>query len=197
MFSGLIASRGTVVERRAERGGQRLILDCSDVANTAKTGDSVAINGVCLTVASIDASKLQFDVVPETLERSNLGGLAPGDEANVEASLRLGEPLGGHLVYGHVDAATRILRKIPEGPGYRLWCEMPPGLGRLIVEKGYVALDGVSLTVAETAADRFAVALVPETLARTTLGTKGAGAALNVEVDPVARYVAAALEQRK
>jgi len=100
MFTGFVAKRAVVVERREERGGQRLTLDCADVASGAQLGDSIAINGVCLTVASSDGTRLQFDVIPETLGRSNLGQMRPGDEVNVEPSLRLGEPLGGHLVYG-------------------------------------------------------------------------------------------------
>ena len=138
---------------------------------------------------------LSFDVVPETLARSNLGDLKAGDVVNLEPSLRLGDPLGGHLVYGHVDTTVQIERKLSEGPGFRMWCSAPPALRPMIVAKGYVALDGVSLTVAEVDASRpsFAVALIPETLARSTLGRAQAGDRLNLEVDPVARYVQASI----
>jgi riboflavin synthase len=134
--------------------------------------------------------------VPETLARTTLGALAPGDVVNLEPSLRVGDALGGHLVYGHVDATTTIKKMIPEGPGFRMWCSTPLGAEPMIVAKGYVALDGVSLTVAEVAQDRrsFAVALIPETLKRTTLGAAREGAVLNFEADPVARYVAALLK---
>ena len=117
---------------------------------------------------------------------------------NLEESLRIGGALGGHLVYGHVDATTTVLKKIPEGPGFRMWCSVPPGAEPMIVAKGYVALDGISLTVAEVAKDRrsFAVALIPETLGRTTLGTSSEGAVLNFEADPIARYVAGLLNAR-
>lgn len=136
--------------------------------------------------------------MPETLARTNLGKLVPGDVVNLEPSLRVGDALGGHLVYGHVDATTTIQKKIPEGPGFRVWCSTPPAAEPMIVAKGYVALDGVSLTVAEVGQDRrsFAVALIPETLKRTTLGKAEEGAVLNLEVDPVARYVAALRDQR-
>jgi riboflavin synthase len=151
-----------------------------------------------LTVVSARDGALAFDVVPETLARTTLGALAPGDVVNLEPSLRMGDQMGGHLVYGHVDATTTIEKMIPEGPGFRVWCSIPHGAEPMIVAKGYVALDGVSLTVAEVAQDRrsFAVALIPETLKRTTLGAAREGAVLNFEADPVARYVAALLDQR-
>lgn len=155
------------------------------------------MSGVCLTVVSTKGAYLNFDVVPETLGRSNLGTLGAGDRVNLEPSLRIGDPLGGHFVYGHVDATTPILARHPEGPGYRIRCTMPPGLATMIVEKGFVALDGVSLTVARAQSDSFEIALIPETLKRTTFGRKAAGATLNVEVDPVARYVAAIIANRK
>ena len=136
---------------------------------------------------------LSFDVVPETLNRTNLGDLKPGDLVNLEPSLRAGDPLGGHLVYGHVDALTTIERKTPEGPGFRIWSTTPPRLADLICEKGFVALDGVSLTVASVKNGRFSVALIPETLRRTTFCEKGEGATLNVEADPLARYAASIL----
>jgi len=197
MFTGLIAHLGIVAQSLPDRGGNRLTLECADLARASAPGDSIAVNGVCLTVASVSGGRLEFDVVPETLQRSDLGALVPGDAVNLEPSLRLGDALGGHLVYGHVDATTRIEAKQAEGPGYRLWFAVPPGLEAMVVEKGFVALDGVSLTVAERTGSRFAVALVPETLARTTFGRKSAGGPVNLEVDPIARYVAALLAERK
>jgi riboflavin synthase len=161
----------------------------------AKPGDSIAINGVCLT--AVEAGHvLKFDVVPETLSRTNLGELVSGDSVNLEASLRVGDELGGHLVYGHVDATTVVLGKQSEGSGYRIWCVTPPTYDALIAEKGSVALDGVSLTVASVSEGEFAVALIPETLKRTTLGRKDSGSVLNFEADPIARYVAHALGKR-
>ena len=173
----------------------RIAVECPEVAATAKSGASIAIDGVCLSVAGVSTSTMEFDVVPETLARSTLGGLRAGDMVNLEPSLRLGDPLDGQIVYGHVDATTTILRREREGPGYRISCATPPALAGLICEKGYIALDGVSLTVAEVESGRsFAVVLIPETLKRTTLGGKGPGAKLNVEADPVARYVASLID---
>lgn len=192
MFSGLIAHLGTVAALEPDpRGGARLRIDSSGaIAEGVALKDSIAVSGVCLTVAALDSGAVEFDVVPETLQRSVLGTLAPSERVNLELSLRLGDRLGGHLVYGHVDATARILRKISEGQGHRLTIETPASLARFVVEKGYVAVDGVSLTVAAARGGSFEIALIPETSARTTLGTKTAGRAVNLEIDPVARYVA-------
>jgi riboflavin synthase len=170
-------------------GGRRLVIDSAPLASSA-LGSSIAVNGACLTVSRIEGSQISFDVVPETLSRTNLGELRTGDFVNLEPSLRIGDELGGHLVYGHVDSTTVVLGKHSEGQGCRLWCVTPSGLASMIAEKGYITLDGVSLTVAGIDEGQFAVALIPETLARTTLGKKDAGSALNLEVDPIARYVA-------
>ncbi len=194
MFSGLIAHAGRVIAlERDPRGGARLRVEApAALAEGVAPKDSVAIDGTCLTVVACDARAMEFDVVPETLARTALGALEPGDRVNVELSLRLGDRLGGHLVYGHVDATAPILSKTPEGQGHRLTIETPPALAPYVVEKGYIAVDGVSLTVAAVREGGFEIALIPETLARTTLGIKGAGAAVNLEVDPVARYALAA-----
>lgn len=190
MFGGLIAFLGTVIAfDRDPRGGGRLRVEAPEaIADGVAPKDSVAIDGVCLTVTEHDATSFAFDVVPETLERSALGALRVGASVNVELSLRLGDRLGGHLVYGHVDATARILGKIAEGQGHRLTLELPSPLVPYIVEKGYVAVDGVSLTVAAARETVFEIALIPETSARTTLGRKGAGDPVNLEIDPIARY---------
>jgi riboflavin synthase len=190
MFGGIISHTEEVANFIANAGGLELRIKRDHGFPRQPTGASVCVNGVCLTVKR-SQDLLVFDVVPETLRRSNLGDLREGELVNLEASLRVGDQIGGHFVYGHVDATSDIVAKDPEGPGYRMWCTTPPALERLIVEKGYVALDGVSLTVAAAEAGRFAVALIPETLKRTTLGRKGPGQSLNIEADPVARYVAA------
>jgi riboflavin synthase len=196
MFSGLIAHRGTVARITPDlRGGVRLEIAASDaIAEGVEPKDSIAVNGVCLTVVAFDAQTVAFDVVPETLARSALGALEAGDPVNLELSLRLGDRLGGHLVYGHVDATAAILAKEPEGQGFRLTLERPPALVPFIVEKGYVAVDGVSLTVASVCGGRFDIALIPETAARTTLGPKRAGDLVNLEIDPIARYARAAAD---
>jgi riboflavin synthase len=188
IFTGLITNLAPVISSEPSSGGKRLVIDCANL-RSAVVGASVSINGVCLTVTSADGPRIAFDVVPETLSRSNLGELQAGDPVNVEPSLRLGDEVGGHFVYGHVDATTVVLGKHAEGMSFRMWCVTPPALEPMIAEKGYVALDGVSLTIAAIAEGQFAVALIPETLARTTLGRKDAGSALNLEADPIARYV--------
>jgi riboflavin synthase len=153
--------------------------------------DSIAVDGVCLTVTAIAANVVSFDVIPETLARSTLGERLPGDAVNVEFALRVGDRLGGHFVYGHVDATARVLSRQPEGQGERVRIERPEPLEFALVDKAFVAVDGVSLTVAATGDGWFEIALIPETLARTTLGNRPAGSRVNVEIDPLARYAAA------
>jgi riboflavin synthase len=195
VFTGIISAMANVVRVKPHDGGLELTIDKPRGFIGAQEGDSVAINGVCLTVKTHNGS-LVFDVIPETLNRSNLKQLKKGELVNVEPSLRVGDFVGGHMVYGHVDATCAIVRKDPEGQGFRLWCTTPRTLRNLIVEKGYVSLDGTSLTVAEVKGGRFAIALIPETLKRTTLGRKAVGDSLNIEVDPVARYIAAYMRDR-
>jgi len=192
----LIRALGAVVDVQRRDGGVRLSVDAAGLKETPTPGDSVAVNGVCLTMAAHNSTVLDFDVIPETLARSNLGELTAGAHVNLELSLKVGERLDGHLVYGHIDATTIIVRIEPEGQGVRMWCAIPPALAPLVCEKGYVALDGISLTVAAVEEAGFAVALIPETLKRTTLGRKRTGDVLNIEADPVARYVAAVLRNR-
>ncbi|MGC1381145.1 MAG: riboflavin synthase [Candidatus Baltobacteraceae bacterium] len=195
MFSGLIAYRGSVVACEAlPAGGATLRLRCEGVqTERPQVKDSIAVDGVCLTATAIDGDVVRFDVVPETLARSSLGDRRAGDLVNVEYAVRAGERLGGHLVYGHVDAAVIVLTRAREGRGERMRIERPAELQAMIAEKGFVTLDGVSLTVAAAGDRWFDVALIPETLARTTLGARAPGSRVNLEVDPVARYTAAIL----
>jgi riboflavin synthase len=190
MFSGIIGYRGTVVACAPVReGGMRLTIRCEGMERERpEPKDSVAINGVCLTATEIDRDAIHFDVIPETLECSTLGDCVAGDSVNVEYSLRLGDRLGGHFVYGHVDAAARVLERVAEGQGERVRIETPAALASMIPPKGYVAVDGVSLTVAAVGDGWFEVALIPETLARTSLGERTAGSRVNLEADPLARY---------
>jgi len=196
MFSGLIAHLGrvSVVNGNLAEGISLTIEAPGALADGVAGGDSVAINGVCLTVVRHDATTMTFDVVPESIRRAGFEALVAGDPVNVELSLRLGDRLGGHLVYGHVDDAATIVAKVPEGQGHRLTVERPAGIAPFIVEKGYITVDGVSLTVASVGAGIFTIALIPETSRRTTLGTKVAGARVNLEVDPVARYAIGAMD---
>ena len=190
MFSGLISYNGTVQHvQPLPQGGLRLRVRCEDASDEeVEPKDSIAINGVCLTATQVDHNIIDFDVIPETLARSNLGTLLEGDTVNVEYSLRLGDRMGGHFVYGHVDAAAEVLARTAEGQGERMRVALPENLARYVCEKAFISVDGVSVTVAAAGEGWFEIALIPETLARTTLGRRNAGDRVNLEVDPLARY---------
>jgi riboflavin synthase len=197
MFSGLIGYRGTVSSvDREDGGGVRLRIRCEGVKREGpEVKDSIAVDGVCLTASKIDGKTVAFDVIPETLARTTLGMRSEGDIVNLEYSLRVGDRMGGHFVYGHVDATAEVLARTPEGQGERIRIERPPQLAPMIAEKAFIAIDGVSLTVAAAGEGWFEIALIPETLERTTLGGRSAGSRVNVEVDPLARYVVEALKR--
>jgi riboflavin synthase len=178
VFTGIVRELGRVVSF----DGFRLIVEAPQTI--AELGDSVAIDGVCLTVVEHDGEQLAFDVVAETLDRTTLGALSAGEPVNVEPALRAGEPLGGHIVQGHVDGVGRV-RSVAEP----VWIDAPADVLRYCVEKGSIAVDGVSLTVAALDDAGFAVALVPHTQAATTLGAARPGTAVNLEVDVLAKYV--------
>jgi riboflavin synthase len=189
VFTGIVREVGHVeaVERRG--GGSRLRVRAPGAAAQAGVGDSVAVNGVCLTAVAVEDDALAFDAVPETLGRSSLGRLAPGARVNVEPALRAGDPLGGHFVQGHVDGIGRVRSLAPEGDGKRLVLSVPPELERLCVEKGSIAVEGVSLTIAAVAPGELEIALVPHTLAASTLGDLRPGDPVNVEADVLAKHV--------
>jgi riboflavin synthase len=195
----LIAYRGVVVALdRHSGGGVALKIRCEGVdRERPEPKDSIAIDGVCLTATSVDGGVVAFDLVPETLACSTLGERGAGDRVNVEYALRLDDRIGGHLVYGHVDAAARVLERTREGQGERLRIETPNSMTAMIAPKGFVAVDGVSLTIAATEDGAFEIALIPETLTRTTLGERAAGSRVNLEADPLARYALHALENRR
>jgi riboflavin synthase len=178
VFTGIVQERARI----ASAANGRLVVETS---LDAAIGDSVALDGVCLTVVENGGGRLAFDLHPETLRR-----VKPfRAEVNLEAALRAGDPLGGHYVQGHVDGVGRVRANEPEGDGRRLWIEAPPELLRYCVEKGSIAVEGVSLTIAELGADAFAIAVVPHTLEVTTLGALQTGDEVNLEVDVLAKYV--------
>jgi riboflavin synthase len=190
MFSGLISYSGTVQRATPlEGGGLRLRLRCENASDEeVEVKDSIAVNGVCLTATDVDHNVIEFDVVPETLARSTLGELREGETVNVEYSLRVGDRMGGHFVYGHVDATGQVVSRVAEGQGERMRISLPSQLQRYVCDKAFISVDGVSVTVAGAGEGWFELALIPETLRRTTLGRRGVGDRVNLEIDPLARY---------
>jgi riboflavin synthase len=189
VFTGIVKELGVVVSSEEAAGGRALLVRAPETAARAGVGDSVAIAGCCLTATEIRGDVIAFHAVPETIARTTLGSLAPDDRVNIEAALRAGDELGGHYVQGHVDAVGRIQSVEAEGEGLRVFVEAPDDVLRYCVEKGSITVDGVSLTVAELAHDAFAVALVPHTLAATTLSALEPGQDVNLEADVLAKYV--------
>ncbi len=189
MFTGIVRERGRVERVEGGEDGVRLIVAAPETAAATAVGDSISVSGCCLTATAVVDGLISFDAVAESLRRTTLAQLRGGQELNVEPSLRAGEPLGGHYVQGHVDAVGRVRSFEPEGDGARIWIEASPEVLRYCVEKGSITVDGVSLTIAELGEDAFAIALVPHTLAVTTLGTLTAGDDVNLEADVLAKYV--------
>jgi riboflavin synthase len=195
MFTGLIAELGSVTALEQNGAGATLRIS-AELARELAEGDSVAVNGVCLTATRVEDSGFQAEAMAETLDRSSLGRLKAGAQVNLELPLRAGERLGGHIVQGHVDGTGTVSAIREEGFARILEIRIDPPLERYLVEKGSVALDGVSLTVSALLADGFAVSLIPETLKRTNLGGIGEGALLNIEVDILAKQVERLMEVR-
>ena len=189
MFTGIVREVGVVVGTEVAGGGKSLVVRAPETAARTGVGDSVSINGCCLTATAIIDGTMAFHAVPETIVRTTLGNLEPGVRVNVEPAIRAGEELGGHYVQGHVDAVGRIRSIDGEGEGLRVLVEAPDAVSRYCVEKGSVTVDGVSLTVAELLGDAFAVALVPHTLEATTLRDLAPGQPVNLEADVLAKYV--------
>ena len=185
MFTGIVRERGRVAGVTRRDGGVRLEVEAPRTAELTGIGDSVAVDGCCLTAVAVADGRLAFDAVPETLARTTLGRIEPGTAVNVEPALRAGDPLGGHYVQGHVDAVGRV-RSFADA---RLTIEAPLKILRYCVEKGSISVDGVSLTIAHLGHDAFEVALVPHTLEVTTLGALSPGDAVNLEADVLAKYV--------
>ncbi|MDQ3085628.1 MAG: riboflavin synthase [Actinomycetota bacterium] len=196
MFTGIVRELGKVAATDGGAAGLALVVEAPETAAGLVVGDSISINGCCLTAEAIEGSRVSLHAVPETLARSTLGGLSAGDAVNVEPAVRAGEPLGGHYVQGHVDAVGRVQSVEAEGDGLRVVVKAPSEVLRYCVEKGSVTIDGVSLTVGELHEDEIAVALVPHTLQATTLSALVPGQEVNLEADVLAKYVERLLEAR-
>ena len=189
MFTGLVESLAEVADVVSEPPGVRLIIREPQIAASSKVGDSVALNGCCLTVVAVEGERLSFQAGEETLSRTNLGELTPGDMVNVERSLRAGDPIGGHYVTGHIDAVGAVDRRQDDADWCTMWFRAPAPQLLQMASKGSVAVDGVSLTLVDVEAERFSVALIPHTLAVTTLGRREVGDRVNLETDVLAKYV--------
>jgi riboflavin synthase len=192
MFTGIVAELGEVAG--VDHHGDAARLTIRGSTEGVALGESIAVNGVCLTVTGILGGTFTADVMGETLSRSGLGALTPGDPVNLERSVRLADRMGGHLVQGHVDATAAIISRTPAEHWEQVRIALPDGIARYVVEKGSIAVDGISLTVSAltspgTAGGWFEVCLIPETLKRTTLGTRQPGEVVNLEVDVIAKYV--------
>jgi riboflavin synthase len=202
MFTGIVEELGEIVDvkRLADAAVLRVRMSAA-LVDGIRRGDSYAINGVCLTATDHREgdgfAEVDYDVIGETLHRSSLGALTAGDPVNLERPVRLEDRLGGHLVQGHVDGVGEVRSREPQEHWDLVTISLPAGIDRYVVEKGSITVDGISLTVATVGADTFSVALIPETLGRTTLGTKDVGAVVNLEVDVIAKYVEKLVGERR
>lgn len=196
MFTGLVEQLVEVVKVEEIDPGRRLTLDVGAMASECQIGDSVALNGCCLTVVEIEANRLAFEAGPETLDRTNLGELNSGSAVNVERALQLGDRLGGHMVTGHIDATGTLVERTEDGEWSTCWFQVPHELTRQMASKGSITIDGVSLTLVDVRDDRFSVMLIPHTLQITSLGRLKVGARVNLETDVLAKYVQRQLEYR-
>jgi riboflavin synthase len=190
MFTGLIEDLGTVLDLRRGSDAAALTLTTALPLHELRLGESVAVNGACLTVTACGSDRFSADISPETLGKTTLGNLHKGARVNLERALRLADRLGGHLVTGHIDGTARISERLRQGNAWRFVFQLDPLLARLLVAKGSVAIDGVSLTVNDVADDRFNVMVIPHTLAQTTLASREVGELVNVETDLIGKYVA-------
>ena len=196
MFTGIIEEIGSVKALRRESGSARLTISASTVLGSTALGDSICVNGVCLTVVDMGRSEFSADVANETLKVTDLGELKDGQKVNLERALQLSARIGGHLVTGHVDAVGRIKEKRQEGNSWRVFIEAPETALRYVIKKGSVAVDGISLTVADVDKTGFSIAMIPHTAKLTTLGFKSAGDSVNLETDIIGKYVERLLSGR-
>lgn len=197
MFTGLVQSLATVESIEPEGPGVRLTIEDPLTSHRAAVGDSISVNGCCLTVVTVGEESLSFEAGPETLQRTTLGQLQAGDHLNLETSLKVGDELGGHLVTGHIDAVGTVDAREDEAEWSTFWFKVPPTLSRQLASKGSVAVDGVSLTLVDVENDRFSVQLIPHTLQVTTLGSRQVGDQVNLETDVLAKYVERQLQWKE
>ena len=196
MFTGIVEERGTVASIEQLTNAARVAIRGSVVLSDVRAGDSIAVNGVCLTVVDLGPDYFTADVMEETLKRSSLDGVGAGSEVNLERAARLDSRLGGHLVQGHVDGTGEVLAIEPDAHWTGMRISLPADLGRYVVEKGSITVDGVSLTVVSVDDEGFSVSLIPTTLAETTLGSRQVGDRVNLEVDAIAKYVERLMQGR-
>tara|TARA_R110002094_G_scaffold38787_1_gene51418 strand:- start:1002 stop:1598 length:597 start_codon:yes stop_codon:yes gene_type:complete len=196
MFTGLVQALGTVTGRTEAPGGLRLFVDISALAGPFRIGDSIALSGACCTVVTQESGVAEFFLTQETLDCTWLGQAEVGQSVNLEGALRAGEPLGGHIVQGHVDGVGEVTGALDPQQGGDLWARIPDSLQRYCVEKGSLTLDGVSLTIAGQKDGAVRIAIIPHTAQQTTLGSRAVGDKLHVEVDVLAKYVESMLNQR-
>lgn len=189
MFTGLVEEKGKVLRVQPTSSGLRLTIEAKIVTEGTVLGDSIAVSGTCLTAVSVSGSELEFDAVRETVERSTLGGLKPGERVNLERALRAGARMGGHMVLGHVDGIGVIREIHRSGTDTIFRLEAPPEIMRFVVDKGSIAVDGISLTIADYGHNWFTVAVIPHTLGATTLGERSVSGRVNVEADIIGKYV--------
>lgn len=189
MFTGIIQGKGTVFEKKPSGGGMIFGLETDFDLTDPEEGESIAVNGVCLTARNIEGRRFLVDVSPESLDRTNLGNVAAGSKVNLERALRLSDRLGGHLVSGHVDSTSKVISRKPLGDFVLFSFHVPEGLGRYIIEKGSITIDGISLTINECDERTFSVSIIPHTLEVTTLGSLSQGDMVNIEVDLIGKYV--------
>jgi len=189
VFTGLVESLAAVAAIVPEPPGVRFVIREPRIAKEAAIGDSVALNGCCLTVVAVDGERFAFQAGEETLSRTNLGELQADSMVNLERSLKLGDEIGGHLVTGHIDGVGTVESRIDDADWCTMWFRFPPALAGQIASKGSIAVDGVSLTLVEVETERFSVALIPHTLTVTTLGRRQVGDRVNLETDVLAKYV--------
>jgi len=196
MFSGIVEALGTVAEIRSEPPGCRLFIREPKIVAETSVADSISVNGCCLTVVEVEGETMAFQAGPETLSRTNLGDLEAGSPVNLERALAVGDRLGGHFVSGHIDGVGTLLERRDHGDWSDFWFQVPRQLAVQMASKGSIAVDGVSLTIVDCEPDRFSVALIPYTLAVTTLGPLQVGGKVNLETDLLAKYVQRLVEAK-